>query len=79
VYLTPKQVAERLGVSRETVRRRMIAGELAYVDLGGGDRETRRIPEESLAEFIKARTRRRKRAPKVDAGPDLLVEAGGRW
>lgn len=77
--LTISEVAARLGVSRETVRRRIVDGELSYISIGAGKRETRRIPEESLAEFVRSRTRKRRRAPKIDAGPDLLVEAGGRW
>lgn len=77
--LTIAEVAARLGVSRETVRRRIVEGEISYIKIGGGSREIRRIPEESLADFLKARLRKQRRTPKIDAGPDLLVEAGGRW
>ena len=40
--LTIAEVAARLGVSRETVRRRIVDGELSYISIGGGKRETRR-------------------------------------
>ncbi len=53
-WLTVPQVAERLGVSEETVRRWIRAGELPVLDLGG-PKAGYRIREADLEEFLQGR------------------------
>ena len=72
---TPPQVAERYGVSPDTVRRWIVEGTLKAVSVGKGTRPRYRISETALREFDALRAtrvapkqqRRRKRKP------DLLV------
>jgi len=48
-------VADLLGVGRHYVQNRIDAGELQTVELGTNVKPKQRIPESSLAAFIKAR------------------------
>jgi excisionase family DNA binding protein len=58
--LSVKDVAERLGVSAEAVRRWMRRGELPYIDLGGPAGYRIRLVD--LEQFLEDRTRRGKTA-----------------
>ena len=49
--LTPPQVAERYGVSPDTVRAWIISGELRAVNVGKGKRPRHRVPVEALKEL----------------------------
>jgi excisionase family DNA binding protein len=51
-WLTPKQVAERMGLSEQTVRRLMDAGRLPGVIVG---RKIRRVLESELIKFAKGK------------------------
>lgn len=55
--MTPKQVAERLGVAREKVVAWIVAGELAAFDVSAkrGGRPYYRISPEALEQFQRAR------------------------
>ena len=53
-WLTVAQVAERLQVSQETVRRWIRGGQLPVLELGGV-KTGYRIREDDLADFIDAR------------------------
>jgi excisionase family DNA binding protein len=53
LLLKPAQVAERLGVSRETVRQMLLDGRLPYVLIGAD----RRIPTAAVADFVRRSTR----------------------
>ncbi|MEZ0096259.1 helix-turn-helix domain-containing protein, partial [Streptacidiphilus sp. EB129] len=55
VALTPEEAARRLGVGRTTVYALIAADELASVKIGN----RRRIPAESLGDFLAKRLRRR--------------------
>lgn len=51
-----EDVADRLGVSRDSVERLIASGALPAVDMrAGGNRPRLRVTEDALAEFIKAR------------------------
>jgi excisionase family DNA binding protein len=51
-FLTARQLAQRLGISHETVRRLAIAGELPYTVMCRGTRKTtRRYPRRFADEF----------------------------
>lgn len=50
--LTIKEVAARLRLNPETVRLRIVAGDLAAVKTGPGKTSRYRISEEALAEFM---------------------------
>jgi excisionase family DNA binding protein len=54
--LTARQVQERLGISRETLRKLIGDGQLAAVKLGAGRTSPYRISEEALADFIERQT-----------------------
>lgn len=47
-YLTVRDIAERLSLSRSTVHRYIASGDLRSITLGG----SRRVSEEDLEEFM---------------------------
>jgi excisionase family DNA binding protein len=51
--LTIKEVAERLRLDPETIRLRIVSGELAAVKTGNGKTSPYRISEEALDDFLK--------------------------
>lgn len=51
-FYTVREVADRLKVSRETVRRRIRDGELHAVKLSSGPKAQLRIPASSFNEFL---------------------------
>lgn len=53
---TAKEVGELLGVSRQTVDRLIAAGEIASLNVGSELRPRKRITEDALDDFKKART-----------------------
>ncbi len=54
--LRPREVAEILGVRRETIYAWIASGDLKHLDIGSGEREPRwRIRREDLDEFIARR------------------------
>lgn len=55
-HLTPKAVADQLGVRVETILRAIKRGDLAAVNIGSTQRRTWRIAKSSLAEFLSARS-----------------------
>ncbi len=60
LYCTPKQLAERLGVSKQTILRAITAGHLEAVDLssrppGPGHRPIYRISPEAVDAYLQAR------------------------
>ena len=56
-YLTPPQVAERLGVDGHKILSWIRAGELRAVDVGDGARRPRyRVAESDLATFLAGRS-----------------------
>ncbi len=61
--LTPAAVADRLGVSRETVDHWLDRGRLRSIDVGTQKRRFRRTSESWLAEFLAGR------GPEGDRGP----------
>lgn len=62
--LRPREVAEILGVRRETIYAWIASGDLKHFDIGSGEREPRwRIRREDLDEFI-ARRESRARMPR---------------
>lgn len=50
--LTPAEVARRLGVSRNTIYKRIHLGEIPAVRLASGGRGLLRIPEAELARWL---------------------------
>lgn len=54
--LKPKAAGARLGVSDDTIRRMVAAGELAGTDIGSERYPRLRISETALAEYIASRT-----------------------
>lgn len=75
--LSLQQVADRLNVSRAMVRQMCVSGRLVAVDLGSQRRRYWRVPEESLQEFIRAKsnsspTPPRRKPLKVYRGENLL-------
>lgn len=51
-FLTVKEVAHRLRMSRDAVERRIRSGELAAINVGTGTRTRIRIPAAALAAYI---------------------------
>lgn len=52
--LTVPEVAERLGISVRTARRRIEGGVIRSVKLGGGRRSPRRVRPDDLDAYIRA-------------------------
>jgi len=77
LYLTPEQVAERLQLHPETVRRQLKAGKLRGVRRG----RVWRIPETALSESTSERTSApRRKARSGGAAPDsTLAQADAIW
>ena len=76
LYLTPEQVAERLQLHPETVRRQLKAGKLRGVRRG----RMWRIPETALNESPKDATPARRKAQVGGAAPDsTLAQADAIW
>jgi excisionase family DNA binding protein len=55
--LTVEDVCDRLRVSRATVYRKIMAGELGAVRLGRGPNAHLRVPEDRLERFLSAHAR----------------------
>lgn len=54
--LTVDEVCDRLRVSKATVYRKIMAGELRAVRLGSGPTSLLRVPEDGLERFLAAHT-----------------------
>ena len=54
--LTATQACERLGVSRETLRKLIKSGDLRAMKVGPGAHAHWRISEDALADYIRRRT-----------------------
>ena len=52
-WLTAAEARERFKVSRETLRRRIVSGELAAIKTGTGRTCPYRISEASIADYIR--------------------------
>ena len=59
--LSPQEVADKLGVSKDTVLRLLRSGKLPAVKLGW---KTWRITEDALAAFMAGKGSKRQRSPK---------------
>jgi excisionase family DNA binding protein len=60
--LSLQDVADRLGVSKDTVRRMIDRGELEAVDIGVPGRRALRVKEPVLVAYVRKRTRARTRS-----------------
>ena len=50
-HLSTEQLAERWGISADTIQRRIASGQLAAINVGGGRRPRWRIPAEAIARY----------------------------
>ena len=63
-WITTKDVAERLNIHVETVRRWVRVGDLRAVSIGG--KGGYRIKEKDLDDFLQSRVRTKKKLPSTD-------------
>jgi excisionase family DNA binding protein len=58
VLLSPREVAEQLGISLTTLKRHVDDGNLPYVDIGRGKRRHCRFTQEAVNAFVRQQSRR---------------------